>query len=171
MTKGPGNVLRRTTPPFFNKWPVALRSGVPVSRLRATTWTERQGEASVGEKGVRQQQPAAPKVTWAQAFRDVTIVSINKGQLPVLGCIGIALFMLYRMPQDSVGLLAQHVVDRLSAWELAGWVLCLLVMACWYYHARWMRRSHADELHRIGSEKSKLQGKAAGTKFPSSRRR
>lgn len=108
------------------------------------------------------------RVTWAQAVRDIVIASMNRGQLPVLGLIGLMLFMIWKMPAEDVTSLAMAILQRLVDWTLAGWALAAAITLAWYVHARKMRQEYSQEFERIGTEKSKLQSSAAGRTFPGS---
>jgi hypothetical protein len=108
-------------------------------------------------------------VSWAQAFRDIVIASMNKGQLPLLAIAGVAALIIWRMPPADVSLLANEILSRLDRGDLTGWVLSGLLAGAWHFHARMMRKAFHREADRIGKEKSKLQNVAAGRKLPGSR--
>lgn len=109
-----------------------------------------------------------PQITWAQTFRDITIASMNRGQLPVLGCIGLFGCIIWKMPNKDVSKLVFDLVDRLSHGELIAYVLLIVVSVGWFIHAKIMRTNFSEEYKRIGKEKSKLQSRMAGVNFESS---
>ena len=109
-----------------------------------------------------------PSVTWAQAVRDIVIASINKGQLPILGMIGIALLVVYRLPEADVSKLALEVIESMRKHELLAYIAEVVTLIAWYVHAGRMRRAFGEEALRIGREKSEIQSLAAGVKFKSS---
>lgn len=124
------------------------------------------GEQKKSAKGAGNQ----PAFTWAQAVRDIFVTSMNRGQLPVLGMIAVALLVLYRMPPEGLAALTHEVVTSLKNGELWAYLLELATVVAWYVHARSMRRNFSDEAERIGREKSKIQSQAAGVAFKTSNR-
>jgi hypothetical protein len=116
-------------------------------------------------------QAGSSRVTWAHAFRDIVIASMNKGQLPLLAVAGLLALAIWRMTPQAVEALLNRVLARMETGELMGWAIALLLLAGWYTHARWMRKQASGELDRIGREKSKLQEGAAGRKLQGSRSR
>ncbi len=109
-------------------------------------------------------------VTWAQAFRDIIIAAINRGQLPLLGIIGIAALIIWRMPDTEVAGLARDLLVALKHGEGFAYVVEVATLLGWYAHSKFMRREFSQEFRRIGKEKSDIQSRAAGTKFKSSDR-
>ena len=108
------------------------------------------------------------KVTWAEAFRDIVIASMNKGQFLLLTVVGVFFTIIVKMPEKDVSKLMFAIVDRLAEWELMAYILLTVVLAAWYVHAKAMRTIFSDECRRIGKEKPKLQSKRANTIFKSS---
>lgn len=96
-------------------------------------------------------------VTWAQAFRDIIIKSMDRGQLlPVLGFL-IILAIIFKMPEEKVFEFGMATLDGFKNLSLVGWLCTVLVCVLWAGHARAVRRKHSAEYLRIGSEKSQLQ--------------
>jgi hypothetical protein len=112
-----------------------------------------------------------PTVSWAHAFRDIIITSMNKGQLPLLAFAGVIAVLVWRMPAADIPALIDRILTRLESGELLGWLLTLLLVIGWYTHARWLRREYAEEFERIGREKSRLQEGAAGRRLQGSQAR
>lgn len=111
-----------------------------------------------------------PRVTWAQAVRDIFIASINRGQLPILFVGAIIALIIWKMPEEDVSKFAFEFLDLLKNNEMWAYVLLVVVLIGWFIHAKLMRNSVNSEFERIGREKSALQGKVAGTNFRSSDR-
>jgi hypothetical protein len=111
-----------------------------------------------------------PSFTWAQATRDIVVTSINRGQLPILGMIAVALLVLYRLPEGDVGKIALEVIESLKRGELWAYLVELATVIAWYVHSRAMRKAFSEEAERIGREKSRVQSQAAGVEFKSSNR-
>jgi hypothetical protein len=107
-------------------------------------------------------------MTWAQAFRDIVVTSMNRGQLPVLGLIGIVVLLLWKMPESDVSKLVFDIFQELKNGQLLAYPLWLITVAGWFYHAKSMRQMFSDEAARIGREKSQPQSKISNTKFKSS---
>lgn len=105
------------------------------------------------------------RMTWAQAVRDCTVHSMNKGQLPLFACASIIAIIFWRLPPER---LADIVKDSLFKALVVSVVLNVVLAACWAIHCRWVRRSQAAELDRIGVEKSQLQEQIADRKLSSS---
>ena len=108
------------------------------------------------------------KMTWAQSVRDMTIASINKGQLPLFGLLFIVSIMILKMPSEDVSDLVFSIFSALKAGEYVAYILLVLSLSGWYAHAKFMRKAFSAEAERIGNEKSNLQGRIAGVKFGSS---
>lgn len=107
-------------------------------------------------------------VSWAQAVRDMVIASINRGQLPILGIIGIATVLTFRLPEQDISRVVFEIVAALKKGELWAYVLEGLTLFGWFTHAKVMRKIFSAEAERIGCEKSKIQSKSAGVEFKSS---
>lgn len=121
-------------------------------------------------KGTQKTRKASnnQKVTWAQAFRDVTIASMNRGQLPVLALIAFVMLMVVRMPSEDVSKLVFSVMEKLANGEMVAYVLLVVVTGAWFFHARKMRQAFTAEMERAGREKSRLQGAVSGEQYKSS---
>lgn len=93
---------------------------------------------------------------WANAFRDILVASINKGQFPlaILGLV--AMSLIWRMPSEDVSKLVFRIVDGLERGMLLGYGLALVAFGGWYVHARYQRRLISVELSRsLGPQRIK----------------
>jgi len=93
---------------------------------------------------------------WANAFRDILVASINKGQFPlaILGLI--AMSLIWRMPPEDVSKLMFRIVDGLERGVLLGYGLALVAIGGWFVHARYQRRVISVELSRsLGLQRTK----------------
>ena len=107
-------------------------------------------------------------VSWAQAFRDIIIRAMDRGQLlPVLGFL-LFLAFIWKMPEENVYEFGVLILKGFKDLSLAGWGVSGIVCILWAGHARIMRRKHSSECQRIGNEKSKLQQSTVKTKLGSS---
>lgn len=97
------------------------------------------------------------KFTWAQAFRDVIIQGMSKGQLLPLGILLVTLITVIRMPNDELSIVIQQIVSGLKDWSLFGWGLVIVVLVLWSAHARHMRKMSSAEVQRVGKEKTEIQ--------------
>ncbi|MCC7307707.1 MAG: hypothetical protein IT173_09075 [Acidobacteria bacterium] len=113
--------------------------------------------------------PHVTKVTISQAVRDVFIASINKGQFPLALLGAIILFYFWLIPPDALAEQGHQVVDDLRAGYLVGYLLGIGAIGGWYLHAKSLRRSHYEELHRMAEEKTELQKKQLPGKVKSSK--
>lgn len=99
---------------------------------------------------------------WATAFRDIFVASINKGQFPlaILGLIVMSL--IWKMPPEDVSKLVFRIVDGVERGALLGYLLALISIVGWYFHAKYQRRVISAELERVATERNVLQTKKLG---------
>lgn len=117
---------------------------------------------------VGRSKTANGRMTWAHAWRDMVVSSINKGQLPVFGLFLLALAVIYKMPSQDVSRMVFRILASLRHGEGFSYPLFLASLVGWYTHARYQRKAFSDECSRIGKEKSNLQSRLAGKHFKSS---
>jgi hypothetical protein len=103
--------------------------------------------------------------------RDVLVVSMDRGQLPVLGAFAVVFVTIWRMPPDELTKFSNAVLDRFNSGALVGWIGFVLTAFGWWWHVRKLLTMHANEVRRIGNEKSAAQDRAAGKPFKGSRPR
>jgi len=111
-----------------------------------------------------------PGVTWAQAARDVLIASMNRGQFPLALLGAIILSLIWRMPEQEVGILVSRLIQGLENFYLGGYLLFLATLVGWYIHAKHQRRIIAEEMERLSNERNKLRGTTLGDRVQSSGR-
>lgn len=116
-------------------------------------------------------KPTQSKFSWAQAVRDMVVTSMNRGQLPILGTIGVVLLLISRMPEQDISRLVFEIFSALRSGELWAYVAEFGTVGAWFVHAKLMRKMFSEEVERIGREKSAIQGKAARAKFNSSNKK
>lgn len=117
----------------------------------------------------RKKQNNQYKVTWAEAFRDITITSINRGQILPFILTLITLYILFKLPDSAI----ERIVIKVFEGQLAYIAPFLLIgsVVAWSFHCKRVRKQFSKEFERIGREKSHLQNKNLGKKFNSSNRR
>lgn len=93
----------------------------------------------------------------AEAIRDVFIVAINKGQLPVLGVISVILLILFRVPETEIVSLIREIINSLGKFTIVSYSLNVVLLGGWVWHAKSVRQMHSRECDRVGREKTKLQ--------------
>jgi p-aminobenzoyl-glutamate transporter AbgT len=99
------------------------------------------------------------KFTWAEAFRDIIVASMDKGQLPILFLFGTVFALIWKLDgKDSLSLLSS-VGNQLINWYIYGYILFFLSLVSWYITAKMLRKMHFEECDRVGKEKSDLQEK------------
>lgn len=99
------------------------------------------------------------QVSWAQAFRDIVITAMNKGQLLLISCIAFVFYMVSKMSENATDTLINKIIDNLGNTCFISYVLlCILILVC-YYNSKKLRNMHNNECERIGKEKTKLQEK------------
>lgn len=100
-------------------------------------------------------------VSWAQAFRDIIIKAMDRGQLlPVLLFL-VLLAFIFKMSEENVYEFGVGIVNGFKDFSLFGWFVAAIVAILWAGHARQMRRNHSSEYQRIGREKSELQASSS----------
>jgi hypothetical protein len=101
-------------------------------------------------------------------LRDVLVVAINKGQLPILLGGTIILVLVLKMPGDDASKLLFGILEALERHEIIGYVLSAGITLAWLVQAAFARKEHKKETHRVGSEKSDLQKQLLGNRIRSS---
>lgn len=97
------------------------------------------------------------KVTIAQAVRDVLLRAMSTGQLVPLTLAAIVVIFLVRMPAEALPALFDRILDAMIDTSLLGYILFVLVIVMWAWHASVMRKAFSAETTRLGNEKSKYQ--------------
>lgn len=98
---------------------------------------------------------------------DVFIRAIDKGQLPLFGMFVLLVVIAALIPKDTLSEIILTTFKNLPAY--LGYIGSVLISLVWYRSSKNMRRQHAQELERIGKEKTFLQNLIAGQKHPSSK--
>lgn len=111
------------------------------------------------------------RVTWAQAFRDIIVGAMNKGQLLPVTLALVLLLIVARMDPKDLPSLGIKVLELLHAHEMIGYGLWAATVVGWVVHARFVKGTTDAESGRIGKEKTGLQEQLAGRKFTSSRKK
>jgi hypothetical protein len=110
------------------------------------------------------------RVTWAQAFRDIFIAAMNKGQL-IPTVLGLAfLIWVWRIDPKELGDLGTRFLTLVESHQVVGYMLWIVTTIGWVIHARIVKGTTDAESGRIGKEKTRLQEQLASRTFPSSRR-
>lgn len=92
-----------------------------------------------------------------KAIRDIGVAGINRGQGPLVLFLILLIIMALKMPRESAGVIAEEFVSWLRDFWMLGWILSVVLVIGWIWHARAARRIFHEELHRVGVEKSRLQ--------------
>lgn len=95
-------------------------------------------------------------VTWAQAFRDIIVGSMSIGQLPLIGVFGIVGLMIYRLPPDKLGDLAEKTLDHLMRGEGIGYVLWLVTLIIGNGYINLIRSQFKSTAARLEAENERL---------------
>lgn len=101
--------------------------------------------------------PRPAPVTVAQAVRDVLIKAMTTGQLVPITISIVLMIAAWRMPSEEVGKLANRILDGLVDHSLIGYILAVILVLAWAWHAAVMRRCFSTEARRIGNEKTQHQ--------------
>ncbi|MCC5933345.1 MAG: hypothetical protein JJU35_03800 [Balneolales bacterium] len=108
------------------------------------------------------------RVTWAQAVRDLGIKSMNTGQFPFFCLFLLSFVIVLSLPAHDLSTLLRRLAGHLVKFELLAYILWFGTIAGWYFHAKYVRKAHAEEYRRIASEKTYLQELLNQNKFNSS---
>ena len=101
---------------------------------------------------------------------EVLVASMNKGQFPLAGILLLFITIVCRMPPADVSKLAFQILDYVANGAILGYFLSGFFGFGWFFHARWQRKMIADELERVGREKSLLQTKVLSIDIESSQK-
>lgn len=75
----------------------------------------------------------------------------------------IVMSMIWRMPSEDVSRLVFRIVDGIESGALLGYLLAMLAIVGWYFHAKYQRRVLSVELDRVAAERNVLQTKSLGS--------
>ena len=103
--------------------------------------------------------PPSRDSNWAGAVRDVLVASLNKGQFPVACALGILGIIFWRLPKEELSKFLSNLLDRFENNYILGWFLFVLSLFGWYFHNRYVVRTHRNEMDRISNEKNELQNR------------
>lgn len=110
------------------------------------------------------------KVTAWEMFRDIFVTAINKGQFPVVLLGLLFVILAVRLPPQDLKEFASRIIEYLKSGYLLGYLLFIITLTGWFFHAKRLRRKSYIEQERIGDEKSDLQKKHLPGKVKSSKR-
>ena len=108
------------------------------------------------------------KVGFWEFLRDVLIASMNKGQFPAALLAMVVLSMIWRMPPVDVSKLMFRLLDVAEEERLVGYVVSVVSLFGWFFHARYQRKLINQEMLRISDERNQLQARELGKKVKSS---
>lgn len=108
------------------------------------------------------------KVTWAEAFRDMVVASIDHGQFPLMFVFLLSIIFISKLPNDDVSVLARELFESVTKGEMVFLFCFLITVAGWVLHVKLIKKNFEREYKRIGREKSELQEKLMGRKLKSS---
>jgi hypothetical protein len=107
-------------------------------------------------------------VTWAQAFRDIVVEAIRKGQLLALAVASILIILVARMPPDKLFEVWQQIFSALHEEWFLSYILNLVLLLLMFYYTRRQRQYYEAEIERIAAERNQTQ-QNAGVKVKSSK--
>ena len=109
----------------------------------------------MGEDEAKAVQP--PKFTWAQAFRDIVVTAMSTGQFPVFAMFFIIVFIIYKLPEKDVSVLARSILVGLKQGEGSAYGLLLFLSYFGYVYFRRVRSSFKAELENLAQENTDLR--------------
>src|SRR5256885_12328765 len=107
------------------------RSNCPSWSFNCVSLAHQQG-GTVAKKG---QSDRAPEYGFIKMLRDVLVVAINKGQLPILLGGTIILVLVLKMPGDDASKLLFGILEALERHEIIGYVLSAGITLAWLVQA------------------------------------
>lgn len=116
----------------------------------------------------QRKQSTEHTITWAQAFRDIIVTAMNRGQLPILAFCAIIFILIYKLDAHQAFKLLNNFITELKNLYIIGWILWGLTIIMWFLYSKRIRKDFSTEMKRVGTEKSKAQAKASHRKLPSS---
>ena len=123
----------------------------------------------MGNGNNKQKQQNCP-VTWAQAFRDIIITAMNRGQLLLLMIVFIFTILIWKLDSGQAFQLLNSFLEKLKDWSILGWVLWFVTVFLCFVLFKKVRTDFSSEMKRVGKEISKAQEKASQRKLSSSDR-
>jgi len=108
------------------------------------------------------------KVGFWAFLRDVLIASMNKGQFPAALIAMVVLSIILRMPPSDVSALMFRLLDVAEEERLIGYVLAVVSLLGWFFHARYQRKLITQEMRRVSGERNQLQARELGKRVKSS---
>ncbi len=97
----------------------------------------------------------------------VAIAAIDKGQwLASLGFF-ILLILILRLPEDSLLVITNKLLDLISRMSILGWILWIVTLFVAFLKSKGTNEIHNKEVERLSQEKRFLQEKLIGN-LPSS---
>jgi hypothetical protein len=109
------------------------------------------------------------KIGFCHALRDIIVTAINKGQLLVTMLGLIIIIFVWRLPGDSLGRLAEKILEGLVNLHLVGWFLFVVVSGSWAIVGKLGRDAVQNEMKRVAEEKALAQSRALRESVKSSK--
>lgn len=103
------------------------------------------------------QSNSSHKVTWAQAFRDVLVAAMNRGQLLMLLAGGGVTLAIYKVPSEEMSQLIRDVLSSAQSMSILSYIVNVILVLLLFYQGKKFRRMHSEEFKRVGTEKQKAQ--------------
>ena len=87
------------------------------------------------------------------------MAAVNRGQLLAFGLLSIVALLIWKMPNEQVGIDVDGGLRALKAGYLWGYGLWLITLVAWFLHGRFILKASYEEKTRMASEKNELQKK------------
>ncbi|HFC8519029.1 TPA: hypothetical protein ACFP41_001923 [Neisseria weaveri] len=129
------------------------------------------GNSGNAKQNNQRKQKNQVAVTWVQAFRDIIITAMNRGQLLLLMVTSIFMLLIWKLESNQAFDLLNNFLEKLENWSIIGWILWVLTVFGCFILFRKVRTDFSYEMKRVGKEKSKAQEKALQRSLPSSDRK
>ena len=99
---------------------------------------------------------ASQKVTWAQAFRDIIVTAMSTGQFPVFAMFFVIVFILNKMPDKDVSILAKTILLHLKHGEGLAYGFLMFLSYYGFRYTKYIRTSFKKENQKLKDENIKL---------------
>ena len=111
------------------------------------------------------------KINVWRMIRDVLIASMNKGVFPVALISGITALIIIKIPDKSIAVLVNRIIDNLINLKLAAYFLLVVVFIAWRVHTKVQRKTFTGEIDRLAKERTALQKQLSNKKIKSSNKK
>lgn len=101
---------------------------------------------------------------WA-FLQTVLTHSMNKGQFPGACVAGLLALLTLKLSAEQADVILHRLLEMIKSGTGISYSLNVVLLGAWAYHAKRQRTAIAEEMERMGREKSRLQEEMTGRKL------